>query len=1097
MPKIPYKAEKCQEDDEDYEIVSFEDFCDKSPGAKTDLLTLNDNINYRLYYESDKGSNFAECGEPSSRDVGMHTETSLSGPKNASYKRKLSFAPFGRSDKSSRGSLFSGVIPKSKNEGESSREHRYERFSNRRGLASRIWEYLGNLFPGMVATGLLIALCVGAWWAVGGALGGGWGDDHYRRLWERAHPDDVKKPLSPIIEKVVPTENRYHDHNNLSTKNKINLTDVTRKKDFNKKSTYTERPIEVLREMCSQVPDTMRFDCHSQTGASEEECLKRGCCWKSTSMKGAPFCFYPPQYDTYHFVNSTENKHGMSVYYARGRDAMYPGQFNTARMDFYYLSDDILQIKITDAEHRRFESPFPEVPVVSGPLVGVKYRVVVESSSVGFKVVRNSDNVTIVNTQNVGGIILSDKFSQISSILPTSHVYGLGEKQAAFMNDFNWNTFTLFNRDVAPTENVNLYGSHPFYLALESDGNSHGMFLLNSNAMDIVLQPTPAITYRAIGGILNFYVFLGPTPKDVVSQYTEIIGRPFMPPYWSLGFHLCKFNYGSLNVTKDVMQRNIDAGIPLDVQWNDLDYMRNSNDFTYDTDKFAGLPQFVDRLHEMGMHYVVLIDPGVSASEKPGEYPPFDRGLDMDVFIKNSTDQPFVGKVWNPKSTVWPDFTHPNASAYWKEMMADLHKKVKYDGAWIDMNEPSNFLSGSMYGECEPEELPYKPVAIPQEGLKYKTLCMDARHYISTHYNLHNVYAISEAIVTQSALQETRGKRPFVLSRASSPGLGRAAAHWGGDVFSKWHDMRMSIPALLSFSLFGIPMMGTDICGFNGDTTPELCKRWMQLGAFYPFSRNHNTNDAKPQDPVSLGPEVVRASRQALLMRYRLLPYYYTLFWRAHVYGETVARPLFFEFPANSEVRGIDQQFLLGAHVMVAPLLRAGARAARALLPAAAWYSARDGRLLAADQWRDLAEDDMVAVRAGAILPLQEPPRRGPVSTATTRSAPLQLLVAPAARAAGDLYWDDGDSVNTYEEKKYSYIEFTAVNNELTSCVQWWGYGVPSINSISVLGQTNATKTVTINNSTVQFTYISETQVLLIPNITLALDKPFSVKWTY
>lgn len=124
MPKIPYKAEKCQEDDEDYEIVSFEDFCDKSPGAKTDLLSLNDNINYRLYYESDKGSSFAECGEPSSRDVGMHTETSLNGPKNVSYKRKLSFAPFGRSDKTSRGPLFSGVIPKPRNDGESSREHR-------------------------------------------------------------------------------------------------------------------------------------------------------------------------------------------------------------------------------------------------------------------------------------------------------------------------------------------------------------------------------------------------------------------------------------------------------------------------------------------------------------------------------------------------------------------------------------------------------------------------------------------------------------------------------------------------------------------------------------------------------------------------------------------------------------------------------------------------------------------------------------------------------------------------------------------------------------------------------------------------------------
>lgn len=128
MPKIPYKSEKNHEDDEDYEIVSFEDFCDKSPGSKTDLLTLNDNINYRLCYESDKGSKLAETEGETSRSADRHTETSLNGPKSVTFKRKLSnsFAPFGRYNaKAGRAPLFSGVIPKPRNEGEStSREHR-------------------------------------------------------------------------------------------------------------------------------------------------------------------------------------------------------------------------------------------------------------------------------------------------------------------------------------------------------------------------------------------------------------------------------------------------------------------------------------------------------------------------------------------------------------------------------------------------------------------------------------------------------------------------------------------------------------------------------------------------------------------------------------------------------------------------------------------------------------------------------------------------------------------------------------------------------------------------------------------------------------
>ncbi|CAH2265666.1 jg4916 [Pararge aegeria aegeria] len=560
MPKIPYKAEKCQEDDEDYEIVSFEDFCDKSPGSKTDLLTLNDNINYRLHYESDKNSNSAETGEPSTRNVGMHTETSLSGPKNASYKRKLSFAPFGKSDKTNRGPLFGGVVPRPRNDEETSRDHRYERFSPRRSWLVCCWETATNLFPGMVATALLIALGVAAWWAVGGVLGGSWGDDHYRKLWERAHPEDVKIPLSPIIEKVIPTENRYHDHNNLSTKNKINMSEDSKRKDYNKKSAYTERPIEVLREMCAQVTDNMRFDCHPQDGASEEGCTQRGCCWKSTAVAGAPYCFYPPQYDTYHFVNSTETKHGMGVYYGRARDVGYPGQFNTIKLDFYYVSDDVLEIKIFDADNKRFESPYPEVPMVSSPISQLKYRVQVDSSAVGFKVIRNSDNVTLMDTQNVGGLILSDKFLQMSSLLPSEHLYGLGEKQAAFLNDLNWKTFTLFNRDIAPTENDVLLD------ALRSVASFYKCWLFTYPQVNhlhyIVLQPTPAITYRALGGMLDFYVFLGPTSQDVVSQYTAMIGRPFMPPYWSLGFHLCKFNYGSLNVTRDVMEKNREV-IPL------------------------------------------------------------------------------------------------------------------------------------------------------------------------------------------------------------------------------------------------------------------------------------------------------------------------------------------------------------------------------------------------------------------------------------------------------------------------------------------------------------------------------------------------------
>ncbi|KOB54851.1 putative acid alpha-glucosidase, partial [Operophtera brumata] len=199
---------------------------------------------------------------------------------------------------------------------------------------------------------------------------------------------------------------------------------------------------------------------------------------------------------------------------------------------------------------------------------------------------------------------------------------------------------------------------------------------------------------------------------------------------------------------------------------------------------------------------------------------------------------------------------------------------MHYAGAHIDIHNLlltcKYFLDGSVYGHCAPENLPYRPHT-REPHLREHTLCMDAIHYAGAHIDIHNF-----------ALSEIRGKRPFIISRATFVGSGQYTGHWSGDIQSKWHDMQMTIPELLTFSLFGIPMMGADICGFGGNTTPELCKRWMQLGAFYPFSRNHNADTSI-------------ASRKALRIRYRMLPYYYTLFWRAHVYGDTVSRPLFFE----------------------------------------------------------------------------------------------------------------------------------------------------------------------------------------------------------
>ncbi|XP_078273960.1 lysosomal alpha-glucosidase isoform X2 [Rhinoraja longicauda] len=842
-------------------------------------------------------------------------------------------------------------------------------------------------------------------------------------------------------------------------------------------------------DSCLSIPEQDRFDCYPERDrvVTRKLCEQRGCCFVQDikDSSGMPWCFYLPNFPSYILGNRTPTELGEVGELTRKNKTYYPRDILKLQLNVMFETDHRLHIKINDSSNPRYEVPI-KVPSSAKKATSPMYTVEYSEEPFGIVVRRRSTRTVLLNT-TVAPLFFADQFLQMSTSLPSAYLYGLGEHRAAFLQSVQWNTLTFWARDTPPQESINLYGVHPFYLSLEPDGKSHGVFLLNSNAMDVALQPTPALTWRTIGGILDFYIFMGPDPNSVIQQYLEVIGLPSMVSAWGLGFHLCRWGYETSNATWE------------DAQWNDIDYMTDYRDFTFDPKNFASLPQLVADLHSHGQRYVMILDPGISSSQPPGSYWPYDNGLKQEVFITNTSGSPLIGKVW-PGLTAFPDFTNPDTHQWWFENLLQFHKAVPFDGLWIDMNEPSNFVEGSESG-CPSNELENPPFVPGVLGgrLRSQTICASAKQKVSTHYNVHSLYGLMEAKASASALMKIRKKRPFVISRSTFPSQGKYSGHWLGDNRSQWKDMYFSIPGILNFNMFGIPLVGADMCGFGGSTTEEMCVRWMQLGAFYPFSRNHNSQKEKAQDPTAFSESAQAAMKRALLTRYSLLPYLYTLFHHSHIWGETVARALLFEFPEDRNTYSIDKQFLWGRSLLITPVLEPGASSVTAYFPRGVWYDFYTGSpLVSTGEFIKLpAPLDTINLhlREGEIIATQEPA----TTTWVSSGNPLHLLVALSqnASAKGCLFWDDGESLDTYERNDYTYVEFATDKNELTSKLLHVNVEATyiKVDTVSVFGVKFQPSKVIVNGSPVPFSH-SSNQVLTVDKLDLPLEKEFYISWS-
>jgi alpha-glucosidase len=715
-----------------------------------------------------------------------------------------------------------------------------------------------------------------------------------------------------------------------------------------------------------------------------------------------------------------------------------------------FVTPDIVRVRVGRHAELGPERSFAVTYAGEPPAVEVDdsaRRLVIECSGRTVEIDRNALAVRIVDT--VGRPVSEDDAERgvtlvpggglrVHRHLPPGERYlGFGER-AGFLHKRgerldNWNTDAAYYHT---PDRRHLYASIPFFLALSPSRAGQGQpvdpratvihgqppagqtvwgfFLDNAgySAFDMGTGADPAQGWIEVThGDYDAYTILGPGAADVLSRYALLTGRSALPPLWALGYHQCRYSYVSAHRVREVAAELRRRKIPAEAVWLDIHYLDGFRVFTFDRDGFPDPRRLAADLHAQGFKLVTILDPGVKLD--PG-YRVYDEGLAGGHFLKRANGAVFAGQVW-PGEAVFTDFTRPESREWWREQLA-VHLGMGVDGIWNDMNEPANFEAPDD-GRDEIRPLQWSGRADPvspdrpwgRRTLSADVLFEDGGRW-TAHPFVHNAYGQLMCETTYEAMARVRpGRRPFILSRSGYAGIQRSAAMWMGDNYSTWDHLAMSVPQLLNMGLSGVPLVGADIGGFAADCSPELLVRWSQLGAFYPFCRNHSGLGTADQEPWAFGPEVERLVRDALRLRYRYLPYLYSLLEEAHRTGLPPMRAMLLEYPDDQIAVALDDQFLLGSELLVAPILRPGKPFRSVYLPQGRWIDYWTGDDLRGPRALTVSaplERIPFFVRAGAALPVWT---NDPQHTGAAPPDRLDLEVWSGGDSEGELYSDSGD----------------------------------------------------------------------------------------
>ncbi len=579
--------------------------------------------------------------------------------------------------------------------------------------------------------------------------------------------------------------------------------------------------------------------------------------------------------------------------------------------------------------------------------------------------------------------------------------FGLGEKANESLIK-NGEQYTMWNTDFYgyTGRQEPLYVSIPFFMGLRNH-KAYGIFFDNTykSYFNMGASNNRFYWFGADKGEMDYYFIYGPEFKRVISDYTKLTGRMELPPMWALGYQQSRWSYYPESKVRSIAKSFRSNNIPCDVIYLDIHYMDGYRVFTWDKKRFPDPTKMLSDLKKEGFKVIPIIDPGVKVDSN---YFAAKEGLEKNLFVKYPDGVPYQGEVW-PSWAYFPDFTKKETRDWWGEKLsALLHQGV--EGFWNDMNEPAVWGGGNV-----PDMVQYY-----DNGL------------ISNHKKIKNVYALEMAKATRDGLRKYSDQRHFILSRAGFAGIQRYAANWTGDNVSSEEHLRLACVMPQNVGLSGQPFIGSDVGGFmGGEPTNEMYIRWMQLGAFTPFFRVHSALDTRAREPFAFNETVEEYSREAIQLRYKLLPFWYNEFYAAAQTGLPIMRSMFINYQndENCYSRDAQYQFMIGENLLVAPVVVSTETTKKLYLPAGKWYDWMNNKVVTGGEWK-LFEVPLnkipLFIKQGGMIPMEEVQNY----VGEKNIEQLELVIFPSEKSEYILYEDNGKDYE-YETGKYSLTKFT------------------------------------------------------------------------